>query len=141
MFKGRIISRSNINGKLHTFQKDFDDYDDYQAFIEQNPEYDSPGFFRNPWGPWSVWDGIFTPIGTESPALPADTRYLPEGVDLEKYEKRRYEKRQSEAEKSQKRYSLERSRDYLKDYLEENPEDPDAKKDLEKVEKGIKELV
>lgn len=73
--------------------------------------------------------------------LPADTRHLPDGVDLEKYEKRRIEKRQTEAEKLQKKQSLERTQAYLKDYLEENPEDTDAKDDLEKIEKKLKECV
>ncbi len=76
----------------------------------------------------------------QTPALPADTRHLPEGIDLEKYEKRRLEKRQTEAEKIAKRHSLERTIAYLKDYLEENADDSDAKSDLEKVEKELEGL-
>jgi hypothetical protein len=39
-----------------------------------------------------------------------------------------------------RRQSLERSESYLKDYLRENPEDTDAKDDLEKIEKELKAL-
>ncbi len=73
-------------------------------------------------------------------AIPGNTKYLPEGMDLSKYENRRIEKRQSEAEKLQKKYSLERSREYLEDYITENPDDTEAKKDMEKIEKELKTL-
>ena len=141
MFKWRVISRSNVNGKVHTFQKDFDDYDDYQKFVGENPEYNPSRLFENFWNPWwFLWSHF--PHGNElqNPVLPADTKYLPEGIDLDKYEKRRAEKRQSEAEKAMRRQSLERSEAYLKDYLREDPEDTDAKDDLEKIEKELKAL-
>lgn len=137
MFRWRIISRSNVNGKVHTFQKDFDDYDTYQEFIGQNPEYSPRGFLENFWNPWGSLER-YLPNYEDTRTLPADTRHLPEGVDLDKYEKRRLEKRQSEAEKLQKKQSLERSEVYLKDYLEENPDDQDAKSDLEKIQKELK---
>jgi len=124
---------------VHTFQKDFDDYATYQEFIEQNPEYNT----QRTWdlrGPLGFWDQFFLPQSGAGSTLPADTRYLPEGVDLEKYEKRRLEKRQSEAEKAEKRRSLESSRSYLTDYLEENPEDSDAQADLETIEQEIAKL-
>ena len=73
-------------------------------------------------------------------SLPTNTKYLPEGIDLSKYENRRLEKRQSEAEKLQKKYSLERSKAYLDDYIAENPDDADAKADIDKIEKEIKTL-
>ena len=133
MFKWRIISRSNINGKLHTFQKNFDDYDDYREFLDQNPEYASRAILGDWWNPWSAWDPRL-PDFQDTRYLPVDTRHLPEGVDLEKYEKRRAEKKQTEAEKIAKKQSLERTQAYLKDYLEENPDDSDARDDLVKIE-------
>lgn len=106
-----------MNGKVHTFQKDFDDYDDYQGFLDCNPEYHPSSFFRNFWNPWATLDGFMTPRIGEMRSLPANTKYLPEGVDLEKYEKRRLEKRQTEAEKAEKRHSLEGTKEYLEDFL------------------------
>lgn len=139
MFKWRIVSRSNINGKVHTFQKDFDDYDSYQEFVGQNPEYSPRTFLDTLWNPWSTLSR-YIPTNEESYLLPADTRHLPEWINLDKYEKRRLEKRQTEAEKLMKKQSLERSRAYLTDYLEENPDDSEAKWDLEKIEKEIEGL-
>lgn len=126
-----------MNGKVHTFQKDFDDYDEYQEFVGTHPEYSSRGLLENFWNPWASL-GRYLPSYEESRLLPPDTRHLPEGVSLEKYEKRRLEKRQTEAEKLEKKQSLERTEAYLKDYLEENPEDKDAKGDLEKIQKELK---
>lgn len=139
MFKWRVISRSNVNGKVHTFQKDFDDYDDYRAFLADHPDYVPRAILGNWWNPWSQWDPLLPDFQTNV-ALPADTRYLPEGVDLDKYEKRRLEKRQSEAEKIEKKHSLERMKAYLSDYIEENPDDTEAKSDLEKIEKELQSL-
>lgn len=140
MFKWRIISRSNINGKVHTFQKDFDDYDAYQEFVTKNPEYDTSNLFRNAWNPWSMWDRFFTPTYAPENILPANTKHLPEWIDLEKYEKRRVEKRQSETEKVEKRHTLDRTKSYLESYLAENPDDKEAKDDLAKVEKELASL-
>ena len=123
-FHWRIISRSNVNGKVHTFQKDFDDYESYQQRSVQLRHHPRALLPRGAVG--------------HRPVLPH--RHLPEGVDLEKYEKRRTEKKQSEAEKIRKRHTLERTQAYLKDYLEEDPDDSDAKSDLEKVEKELSEL-
>ena len=124
-----------MDGKVHTFQKDFDDYDDYQKFVGAHPEYDSTRLFQNFWNPWSLWDNtLLSNTGSTLPSLPVETRHLPEGVDLEKYEKRRAEKKQTETEKIAKKQSLERTEAYLKDYLEENPDDSDARDDLVKIE-------
>lgn len=128
-----------MNGKVHTFQKDFDDYDTYQEFVGQHPEYSPRAFLENLWNPWGLWENpLLTGHGSTLASLPADTRHLPEGVNLEKYEKRRAEKRQTEAEKLQKKQSLESTQSYLKDYLEENPDDTEARSDLEKVEEELK---
>ncbi len=141
MFKWRIVSRSNMNGKIHTFQKDFDDYDDSQKFIGDNPEYDSTRLFQNFWNPWGIWeDTLLTGRGSTLPSLPTDSRHLPEGADLEKYEKRRLEKRQTEAENVMKLQSLERTKAYLSDYFEENPDDTEAKSDLEKIETELNSI-
>ena len=137
-FRWRVISRSNVNGKVHTFQKDFDDYESYQTFMNEHPDYAPRAYLGDWWSPWSLWDAMLPDY--QAPALPADTRLLPEGVDLEKYEKRRLEKKQSEAEKIRKRHTLEKTQAYLKDYLEENPDDTEAKSDLEKVEKELEGL-
>lgn len=137
MFKWRIVSRSNVNGKVHSFQKDFDDYDDYQEFLVGHPEFNTQNFLDTFWNSWKSWDPFLAP---ESPLLLADTRYLPEGVDLDKYEKKRFEKQIALEEKSQKKLSLERAQSYLDGYVQENPDDTDAKKDLEKIEKELKEL-
>ena len=138
MFKWRVGSRSNLNGKLHTFQKDFDNYEDYRVFLEENPEYLSRAYLGDWWSPWAQWDPLLPDYASSTP--PTDTRYLPEGVDLTKYEKRRIEKRHGEAEKIEKKHSLERSRAYLTDYIAENMDDKEAKEDLEKIEKEIKTL-
>lgn len=128
-----------MNGKVHTFQKDFDDYDSYQEFIGHNPEYSPRSFLDAFWNPWGMADR-YLPFSDHVQVLPADTRHLPEGVDLEKYEKRRAEKRQSEAEKAAKKQSLERSVAYLQDYLSENPDDTDASSDLETLQKELSSL-
>lgn len=128
-----------MNGKVHTFQKDFDDYDSYREFLDHNPEYLSRAYLGNWWNPWAQWDPLL-PDFQESTTIPVDSRYLPEGVDLDKYEKKRLEKRQAESEKTTKKISLEKSKSYLEDYLTENADDRDAKNDLEKIEKEIKSL-
>ena len=136
MFKWRIISRSNINGKIHTFQKDFDDYDSYQNFLGEHPEYSFQSMLDRFWNPWSYFDRALQSWQWLTASV--DTKYLPEWFDLGKYEKRRAEKRQSEAEMLEKRQSLECTKAYLSDYLEENPDDIDAKTDLEKIESELK---
>ena len=137
MFKGKIVSRTNVNGKVHTFHKDFDDYESYQEFISSHPEYNQN--ILDTWNPWRMWDHL---VGTElvRNSLPAETKYLPEGVDLAKYEERRREKREQARENAHKRHSLEESKAYLCDYVAENPDDTDAKSDLEKIEKELKLL-
>lgn len=139
MFKWRIISRSNINGKVHSFQKDFDDYDAYHDFVERNPEYSPRQALIDFWNPWSVFDRSY-PTQILGSNTPVDSKYLPEWVDLWKYENRRLEKRQTEAENLQKKYSLERSKVYLEEYLGENPDDTEAKADLDKIQSEIKLL-
>ena len=136
MFKWRIISRSSVNGKIHTFQKDFDDYDAYRAFLDENPDFLPRATLGDWWSPWKNWNPLL-PDFEEIKALPWDIRHLPEWVDLDKYEKRRLEKRQSETEKLLKKQSLESTVAYLKDYIEENPNDSEAKEDLEKVENEL----
>ena len=139
MFKWRIVSRSNINGKVHTFQKDFDDYDDYRTFLDENPDYLPRATLWDWWSPWRDWNPLL-PDFQEMTLLPADTRHLPEWVNLDKYERRRLEKRQTESEKLMKKQSLERSRAYLVDYLEENPDDTEAKSDLEKINSELESM-
>ena len=127
-----------MDGKVYTFQKGFDDYDDYQKFVGTHPEYSPESFLENFWNPWSLWDNtLLSNTGSTLPSLPIETRHLPEGVDLEKYEKRRAEKKQTEAEKIAKKQSLERTEAYLRDYIEENPDDSDAKSDLVKIEQEL----
>lgn len=140
MFKWRVVSCSNVNGKIHSFQKDFDDYDSYQEFIDKNPEYSSRMLTWNLWNPWRVLDWSQKVLGLENLMTPVDTKYLPAGIDLEKYETRRLEKRQTEAEKWEKKRSLERSKEYLEDYIAENPKDAEAKSDIEKIMKELKAL-
>lgn len=140
MFKWRIISRSNVNGKIHTFQKDFDDYDTYRSFLDENPEYLPKAYLGDWWSPWKTWNPLLPDFIEDRKMLPTDTRHLPEWVNLEKYEKRRLEKRQTETEKLLKKQSLESTVAYLKDYLEENPDDNEAKGDIEKIEKELKTL-
>jgi hypothetical protein len=124
---------------VHTFQKDFDDYDSYQEFVGQNPEYSPRHLLESWWNPWVSFDRLM-PTYQESSLLPAHSQHLPEGMDLSKYEKRRAEKRQTEAEKLEKKRSLENTKAYLSDYISENPEDKDAQSDLEKIEKELKTL-
>lgn len=141
MFKWRIISRSNIHGKVHTFQKDFDDYDSYQAFISEHPEYSTKQFFEDFWNPWSFLESPSNRnSNSHSYYLPNRQKFLPDGIDLEKYEKRRMERRQLEAEKMEKKNSLERTQEYLQNYLKENPEDTEAKDDLKKIEKELADI-
>jgi len=137
MFKGKIVSRTNINGKVHSFQKDFDDYDSYQEFLSAHPEYNQ-NLFEN-FNPWRVWDYV---LGSGTPQhLPlTDTKYLPEGVDLTKYEQRREEKRQKAQEDATKRRALEMSKSYLEEYIAENTNDEEAQNDLKKVEGELKNL-
>ena len=139
MFQWRVVSRSNLNGKVHTIQKDFDNYEDYRAFLEENPEYLSRAYLGDWWSPWAQWDPLLPDYAIWAP--PADTRYLPDGVDLTKYEKRRIEKRHGEAEKTEKKHSLERNREYLTDYIAENMDDQEAKDDLAKIDTELKNLI
>lgn len=139
MFKWRVISRSNINGKIHTFQKDFDDYEAYQEFVQQNPEYNTSRFLDTWTQPWSLWDNFFSSSRVPEISAP-NTVYAPEGIYLAKYEKRLQEKRVERAEVQKKKASFEASREWLSRYLEENPDDQEAKDDLEKVKKEIEAL-
>lgn len=103
MFQLRIISSSNVDGKVPTFQKDFEDYDSYREFMDQHPEYLSRAYLGNWWNPWSQWDPLL-PDFQDSTTLPFDSHYLPEDVDLDKYEKKWLEKSHGEAEKTEKKY-------------------------------------
>lgn len=134
MFKWKIISRTNVNGKVHTFQKDFDDYEAYQEFLWSHPEYQS---HIEDWNPWRLWDQFLDLGESSQKVLPADIKYLPEGVDLTKYEQRREEKRLKARENAYKKHSLETSKTYLDNYLVENPDDKEAKSDLETIEKEL----
>ena len=138
MFKGRVISRSNINGKVHTFQKDFDDYESYRSFIEENPDFNTSRLFENVFHPLQFWSGFpFTQNGSLLTNQSTLTKYLPEWVNLEKYEKRREEKRIEQVEKAEKKQTLEKSKSYLMDYMNENPDDTEAREDLEKIEQEL----
>lgn len=134
MFKWRIISRSNVNGKVHTFQKDFDDYDTYQEFIGKNPEYNIADSFQSFWNPWRMLDRFVLASPQDGQV---DMKYLPEGIDLSKYEKRREEKRIKDAEQAERKRSLESSKVYLEDYIKDNADDAEAKADLKKIESEL----
>ena len=140
MFKWRIISRSNINGKVHSFQKDFDDYDSYQEFIGVNPEYSPRNFLENFYTPWNLLNSFPQTLDAENRNTPIDTKYLPEGIDLSKYQNRRLEKRQTEAQKMEKKNSLEKTLAYLEEYLKENSDHTEAKDDIEKIKAELKNL-
>ena len=96
----------------------------------------------NFWNPWSIWSDNTLPqlfASSHSPSLPA--QHLPEGVDLTKYEKRFQDKKIQEHEKQQKKSSLEKTEQWLQNYLEQNPDDNEARDDLEKVKKEIEAIV
>lgn len=139
MFKGKIVSRTNINGKVHTFQKDFDDYDAYQEFLSTHPEFNQNLLGAiNPWRMLDRFMGFSTPLRSELPA--ESKKYLPEGIDLDKYEKRREEKRQKMLANAERCRSLECGKAYLEEYLAENADDKEAQKDLEAITKELKDL-
>jgi hypothetical protein len=108
-----------VNGKAHTFQKDFTDFQSYRDFMGQYPEW--------------YFGGLFETTQPEQFLAPANAS----GIELEKYEQRRKEKIAINKERQHKKNSLERVRNYLQKYLEESPEDMEAQTDLKKVEEEL----
>ena len=138
MFKWRVVSRSNVNGKIYTFQKDFDDYDSYREFLDENPTYLSHAHLGDWWSPWAQWDPLLSDY-QESPDNGVN-RHLPAWVSLDKYMKRLDDKRELEDEKTEKRESLASGKAFLMSYIDKNPDDQEAKDDLAKIDTEIKSL-
>lgn len=61
-----------MNGKVHTFQKDFDNYEDYRAYLDDHPEYIPRSYLGDWWSPWAQWDPLLPDYAEEN-----KTRALP----------------------------------------------------------------
>ncbi len=132
MFKWKIYTRQNIDGKMQSFEKSFDNYNEFVEFMNEK------GFPSNH---LTSGDGSDTrrAIGnTQMPALP---------VDLGKYEKEIKKIQVQESKKRIRKKQLEHAKSKLEQYKNTfesagNKELMiDVEADLLKIDQEIKTLV
>lgn len=157
MFKWKVYSYSNINGKEKRFEKEFDDISEYNNFLANTPEFSS---FRSP--SWGIsFDSLFD-FNTYldnffhsrfSPVDESTTKRLSQaeeeqifGIDLSKYENEIQRIEEEKQKKDEKKNMLEKSLEKLKTYLDrfkkEKRDDivKQIEEDIKKVEKDLEEL-
>ena len=134
MFQWKVYSYQNINGQEKSFEKKFDNYDDYQKFMwEQNgfAELSSGSLFD------SFLDSFFDRKVLEWAAEDSKSKNLP--VNLDKYENESRKIDMDESEKKEKKTALEKAKEKLHEYKEKFTKSD--KKDLVKdVEADIKKI-
>ena len=121
MFQGKVYSYRNINGQEKTFEKTFENYDDYKAFIDSDENFRPFAHFPSfGFGNFDAFDRYLNNFFTQRIALPSQNNRNQEllPVSLEKYEAEAQRLEQEEQQKAQKKTLLEKSRERLQGYLE-----------------------
>lgn len=121
MFQGKVYSYRNINGQEKTFEKTFENYDDYKAFIDSDESFRPFAHFPSfGFGNFDAFDRYLDNFFNQRIALPSQNsrnqELLP--VSLEKYEAEAQRLEQEEQQKTHKKNLLEKSRERLQGYLD-----------------------
>lgn len=111
MFYARVCSCSrDRDGRVQRFDKSFSSPEEYRAFLTDNPGFRAdrllPRFGSFGWDDPTEYETV------------ADTPRLPEGVDLDRYERASREMELEERRKSQRKADLEAGKERLAKYLE-----------------------
>ena len=146
MFKWKVYFYQNINGKEKKVEKEFNNPNEYYDFINSHPEFSNNllGFGNLDNYLENFFNSRFAlePVYNEVPS----NNFLPEGIDLDKYEaeaqKIDEEKKKKEEEKNVLKKSLEKLKEFLEKFKKEKKDDlvKKVKKDIEKVEEKLKKL-
>lgn len=150
MFKWRVYSYSNVNWKEKRFEKEFENLDEYNDFIDKNPKFDH---FEHPDSHWifesfldfnNYLDKFFhskvstlqAPVKTISADARDDYNLPAYENELQKIEHEKMEKRQRKASLEE---TLANLKSYHKVFKNEGREDMTLKieEDIKKVEKEL----
>lgn len=148
MFKAKVYQYSNINGKENKIEREFDNEQDYQNFIQNNENQSMFGFN---W--WSLrefnkyLDDFFDrKLGYDFWETENELPYFENSpVDLSKYEqelrKIENDKKAKEAKKNQLESTLSKLREYRKKFKEEWKDDlvKNIDSDISKVQEELKQ--
>jgi len=157
MFKGKIYKYSNINGKEEKFEREFNDINEYNSFMSENPNLlwfwtsNSDLAFNSFFDFNNYLDNFFdTKLALSSSNEQKQLNWTTdnvEWVDLSKYEnelqKIESEKKKKQEEKGVLEKSLEKLKEYLEKFKKEWKEDfvKNIKEDIKKIEEKLKNLV
>jgi len=138
MFQGKVYSYRNINGQEKTFEKSFDNLDDYKAFIDSDENFRNFGSFPSfGFGSFDAFDryldNFFQTRRSLSGAVGKNSNMsLP--ISLDKYQAEVEKIEREEQEKAQNKSLLEKAKQQLQGYL-------DKFKSHSKKDERIAELV
>lgn len=149
MFKAKVYYYSNQNWKENKFEKEFDNETDYQQFVKTNDYW----IWNFDWGNMlnfnkyldHFFDRKLFGIGYDEPNETKEDIDNWWFVDLSTYEKElqnlHQSKREKELRKSQLEKTLEKLRDYKKQFKLEWKEDlvKNVQADIDKVESELKQ--
>lgn len=143
MFQWKVYSYQNINGKEKSFEKTFDNYDEYRNYMWGNSIFS--GFLG--WN-GSFFDNYLDSFLDRRLALsswsPPEENNLP--VDISRYEEEVRKIDMDESEKRQRREQLESAKTRLTEYKEKfnNSGKKDLLKeveaDMKKIDEELKEI-
>lgn len=148
MFKGKIYSYTNINWKEKRFEKEFNNFEEYNDFLNSNPEFNTNNFLT---GFDNYLENFFNSKFALNPTYENNLskKLLPESVDinLEKYEKEAKKIDEEKEKNKQEKSLLEKTKEKLKWYLEKFKEEwkedlvKNIKEDIKKIEEKLKKLI
>ncbi len=157
MFKGKIYKYSNINGKEEKFEREFNDINEYNSFMSENPnllwfwEIDKSLWFSSFFDFNNYLDNFFdTKLALSSPNEQKKLNWTPDNVEwvnLSKYEEELQKIESEKKKKQEEKWVLEKSLEKLKEYLEKFKKEwkddfvKNIKEDIKKVEEKLKNLV
>ena len=122
MFQGKVYSYRNINGQEKTFEKSFDNFDEYKAFVESDDNFTSLWAFPSfGFGSFDAFDRYLDNFFQTRRGLPSAVGYnhntsLP--VRLDKYQAEAEKIEREEQETAQKKSLLEKAKEQLQGYLD-----------------------
>ena len=154
MFQGRVYSYRNINGQEKTFEKSFDNFDDYKAFIDSDSNFRNfatfPSLgFRDFDSFEKSFDNFFHSRYELPSVVEKSQNILP--VSLDKYETEAQRIKREEKEAEHKKTMLEKAKEKLQWYLTQfqsrkTKDDrikqllEDAKADMKKIDEELQKI-
>ena len=148
MFKGKVYYYSNINWKEKKLEKDFNNFEEYNNFLNSHPEFspnnllsfDLDNYLENF---FNSRFALETPYSNNN----EEKKLLPEWINLDEYEREAKKIDEEKRKKKEEKWVLEKTLEKLKGYLEkfkkENRNDlvEKIKEDIKKVEEKLKNLI